>query len=166
MCITIICILMDISDVPQSLSHHAGKIVIFKRRHAGQHKKLTAICINDNTNNTCMAKQNISARLEKEVIEQLDEIAKKRYENNRNAAIEDAIDQFVGKVPRCPICGEVAREDELLCPQCAVPLTAEVRADIQRMRELLADYPEVIMAAIQDYVQEKERMRREAEEEQ
>jgi hypothetical protein len=35
-------------------------------------------------------------------------------------------------------------------------MTDEMREEIRRLRELIADHPEVIMAAIQEYMQERE----------
>lgn len=103
-----------------------------------------------------MGKVGTSVRIEEDLLKRLDQIAEKRYGSNRNAAIEVAIEQFVESTPRCPLCGEVAREGELLCPRCAVPMTDEMREEIRRLRELIADHPEVIMAAIQEYMQERD----------
>ncbi len=101
-----------------------------------------------------MAKVGTSIRIDEDLLEALDEIAERRYGSNRNAAIEDAVKRFVESIGRCPKCKQINPEDAQYCLVCGTPLTEEAREQRERIKRDIAEHPEVVAEALQEYVNE------------
>ncbi|KAF5071316.1 hypothetical protein DSECCO2_212980 [anaerobic digester metagenome] len=104
-----------------------------------------------------MAKVGTSIRIDEDLLEALDEIAKRRYGSNRNAAIEDAVRRFVESIGRCPKCKEINPEGAQYCIVCGTPLTEEARKQRERIKRDVVEHPEVVAEALQEYISEKKR---------
>jgi len=104
-----------------------------------------------------MVKAVTSIRIEEELVAKIDVIAASQYGNNRNAAIEDALMQFVERTARCPRCGTIPARGDGFCAECGLPLTPEACEQVERLKRDLVEHPEIVAEALQEYIENKKR---------
>ena len=103
-----------------------------------------------------MVKIQINARVDEEIIEELDRIAEIRHKGVRTDAVEAAIKQYVALVGRCSRCGAICQDVTKYCPECGAALSLDAKAVLFEMLKDVADHPEVLRDALNKYIQERE----------